>query len=327
MHFILISKKESFKDEQINTSFLDSPHAPTLISRETIKYQISDFILYIYPYDQIDPEIYGYSYYKDDERLLLCNGLINIGNSTRNQDIRKLFQEINSSKLMGDYQLISIDKDGNGFIKTPSISIKQLFFYEDENCAVLSTELKLIVDGIKNFRKKKFIDHFDPDFIEDTLLREWTARNFPQNTIFKEIKRVFPQDIKYFQEGKIIIERKESIEVPDRFRNAFYEDRDKLYHDYYETLSNFVETNLIRLKGNMDKIIIGLTGGGDSRLSVAILSKICKKHQIPLICYTAGQDTHPDVVTARKLAKILDIPHFHHSPLNNRSPNSKEIED
>jgi hypothetical protein len=327
MHFILISKKKSFQDEQMNTSLLNSPCAPSLISREVIKYQISNFILYIYPYDQIDHEVSGYSYDKDDDMLLLCNGIVNTGDSPRNRDIRKLFQEIESTELIGDYQLISLDKNGNGFIKTPSISIRQLFYYEDENCTVLSTEIKLIVDGIKKFREKKFVDHFDQEFIEDTLLREWKERNFPRNTIFKEVKRIYPHDIKYFREGNIIIENQESIEVPDWFKKAFYEDRDKLFDDYYKILTNFVETNLILLKGNINKIIMGMTGGADSRVSVAILSKICKKHQIPLICYTGGQATHPDVVIAKNVAKALDLPHFHHYPMNNRSPNSRGLND
>ena len=327
MHFILISKKESFQEEQINTDLLNSPHAPSLISREAIRYQISNFIVYIYPYNQIDAETRGYSYYKDEDKLLLCNGLINIDNSLRNQDIVTLFDEINSSPLMGDYQLISLDKDGNGFIKTPPVSIRQLFYYEDENCTVLSTEIKLIVDGIKKFQEEKFITHFDPDFMEDTIFREWTARDYPENTIFREIKRIYPIDIKYFKEGKLVIERKKSVKIPEWFENAFYEDRDNLYDNYYETVHNFVETNLVHLKDKIDKIIVGVTGGVDSRLTMAILSRICKKHQIPLICYTAGQSTHPDVVIARKVAEILDVPHFHHQPHNNRSPNSKEIND
>jgi hypothetical protein len=47
--------------------------------------------------------------------------------------------------------------------------------------------------------------------------------------------------------------------------------------NYYEALMNFAETNLVNLKPNIEKIIRGLTGGFDSRLTVAVLSKICKK--------------------------------------------------
>jgi len=326
MHFILISKKECFKDEYINQDLLNSSTAPSLISRETVKMEISNFIVYVYPYDHIDHEVRDYSYYNDADRLLICNGLVYINNSQRDRDICKFFDNNTNSTYFGDYQLISIDKDGNGFFKTPPLSLRQLFYYEDENCQVLATEIKLIVDGIQKFREKTFVHHFDIDFMEDSIFREWKPRKFPKNTIFKEIKRIFPQDIKYFNEGRIIIEIN-SIDVPEWFINAFNKDKNGLYDDYYKFLLDTTEKSLVSLKPNIKNIIIGLTGGFDSRLNAAILSKICKKHHIPLISYTAGHDNHPDVILAKKVAKILNIPHFHHTPPNKDFSNTKSYND
>jgi len=131
---------------------------------------------------------------------LLINGLVNVNNNLRNPDICEFFDQLNdSTEFFGDYQLLSIDREGNGFIRTPPLSIRQLFLYEDENCTVLSTELKLIVDGIKKFREKPFVNHFDYDFIEDSVFREWGVRDFPKNTIFKEIKRIFPKILNILQ--------------------------------------------------------------------------------------------------------------------------------
>jgi len=307
MHFIMISKKDSFEDEQLNEQFLSSSNAPSLISREAIKFEISNFIIYIYPYNQIDHETYGYSYYADADRLFLINGIVNTNDNLRNPDICEFFDQINeSTELLGDYQLIAIDKDGNGFIMTPPLSVRQLFYYEDENCTVLATEFKLIVDGIKKFREKPFVNHFDYDFIEDSVFREWTPRELPQKTIFKEIERVMPYDTKYFKEGKLIIKKKD-IEIPQWFKDRYKESKAELFNDYYKSLVNFVESNLIRLKPNIEKICLGLTGGFDSRLSASILSKICKKHNIPFECQTSGQNTHPDVVIAKKVAQVLDV--------------------
>lgn len=328
MHFILISKKETFNDEQINRKLLNSPNAPSLIAREALEFEISDFIIHIYPYDQIEDEVFGYSYYKDEDKLLLVNGVINIDDQVRNPDICKFFQQLNDSvRLMGDYQLISIDKHGNGFIKTPSLSIKQLFFYEDENCAVLSTEIKLIVDGILKFREKPFVDHYDPEFVEESVFREWNPRKSPEKTIFKEIKRIYPHDIKYFKDNKIIIERKDSIQVPKWFRESYNENKSALYDEYYRILVNFAETNLIRIKQNVKKISLGLTGGFDSRLSVSILYKLCEKHNIPFECRTGGQHSHPDVVIAKKVAKALNVNHFHGVHRNNLKENTMKLND
>ncbi|HOI39388.1 MAG TPA: hypothetical protein PL168_01545 [Methanobacterium sp.] len=328
MHFILISKKDSFKDEYINEQFLSSANAPSLISREAIKFEISNFIIYIYPYNQIDHETYGYSYYADADRLFLINGIVNTNDNLRNPDICEFFDQINeSTELLGDYQLIAIDKGGEGFIKTPPLSVRQLFHYKDEKCEVLSTEIKLIVDGIKKFREKPFVNHFDYDFIEDSVFREWTPRELPQKTIFKEIKRIFPQDTKYFREGNIVVERKASVKLPQWFRESYKNNKHKLFDEYYEGLINFVETNLVRLKPNFRKITLGLTGGLDSRLTASILSPICKKHEISFECSTSGQDTHPDVVIAKKVAKVLDVKHFHVVPQNNKRPNTNEYKD
>ncbi|AXV40754.1 hypothetical protein [Methanobacterium sp. BAmetb5] len=328
MHFILISKKDSFKDEQINEHVLSSSDVPSLISREAIKFEISNFIIYIYPYDHIDHEVYGYSYFADEDRLLLVNGIVNVNNNLRNPDICEFFDELNDSTgLLGDYQIISIDKEANGFIRTPPLSVRQLFHYEDENCDVISTEIKLIVDGIQKFRERPFVHHFDYDFIEDSVFREWTPRYFPRNTIFKEIKRIFPQDTKYFKEGKILLEIKESIEVPQWFRELFNNNKLKLFDEYYDSLISFVEANLVSLKPNFEKITLGLTGGLDSRLTAAILSPICKKHGISFECSTSGQDTHPDVVIAKKVAKVLNVKHFHVVPQNNKRPNTNEYKE
>jgi len=93
-------------------------------------------------------------------------------------------------------------------------------------------------------------------------------------------------------------------------------------------LINFVETNLVNLKPNFEKITLGLTGGLDSRITAAILSPICKNHEISFECSTSGQDTHPDVVIAKKVAKVLNAKHFHVvPPQKNRHPNTNEYKD
>jgi hypothetical protein len=327
MHFILIIKKDGFKYEQLDDKLLTSPNAPSLISREAIKYELSNFILYLYPYDHVDSEIEGYSYQKCDNEIMLINGLVNVNNDLRNQNIKEFYNNLNDNdSLHGDFQLVYLNKDGNGFIKTPPLSIRQLFYYENKNFTVISTEIKLIVDGILKFRQKPFAKQFDPDFIEDVVYREWTPRNNPENTIFKGIKRIFPYDTKFFHEGKFVLERKYSIPIPKWFKEAYNNDKEKLYDDYYKFLINFTETNLVQLKPNIDKISLGLTGGFDSRLSVAILAKICDKHQITLECKTSGEDDHPDVIIAKKVAKVLNVKHFHNKSKNIR-PNTKDYKE
>lgn len=308
MHFLIISKKEGFKEEFVNDEYLDSTMAPSLISEEVLKVEISSFIIYLYLYNQIQDEKNNVLYEK--EKLLLMNGIVNDLNKVINEEIPEFFKKIDGFDLVGDYQLISIDKNGNGIFKTPSFSIKQLFSYENEYFSVLSTEIKLIYDGIRNLRKNKFVDNFDVDYIEDATFREGNLRKSPRHTIFKDIKRVLPYDEKFFENGKIII-NKGKFEVPIEFKEKFNNDKKSLYDCYYDKLINLIEQNLVNLKKNISKITLGLTGGFDSRLSLSILEKICVKHNIPLECYVFGNENHPDVIIAEKVAKYLNIPFKH----------------
>lgn len=311
MHYIFIQKKENFKDDHIDEEFLNQLKAPSLISKELVKFNLKNITGYVYLYNHIYDENFGKFYHTDDNGMQLINGLVCIDNVFYS-DINEFFNNLDeSSDLMGDYQLLSLDKKGNGFIKTPPISVYSLYFYEDENCKVLSTDKKLIVDCVKKFSEQKFVNHFDVDFIDDATFREWAPRNVPQNTLFKQIKRVFPSDDKYFVNGDIVIERKESIEVPQWFREEYEQDKNKLYDKYYDILINFTESSLIYLKPMISKIELGLTGGFDSRLAAAVLSGLCKKHEIPFECYSFGVDEHPDVTIPKEIARVLDVKHIH----------------
>ncbi|MBZ9570025.1 hypothetical protein KQY27_00460 [Methanobrevibacter sp. TMH8] len=326
MHFIIISKKNNtFK---INDKYLKSNNAPTLISKTFKKMEIKNFIVYCYNYTHIDHEKENYSFYCDKNRILLVNGLINVDNEIRDYDIVKFFNKLNdSSKLTGDYQLIKIDKNGNGFIKTPIFSIRQLFFYEDENCSVISTDPKLIVDGIEKFKEKKFVNHYDIKFIEDSIFNKLSVRKFPRNTIFKEIKRLFPNDKKKFINGNIVIDTNIKIEAPKSFKKKYKENKEKLYDEYYNDLINFTDKNLKYLKPQLNKIVLGLTGGFDSRLTLSIFSNLCKKNNIAFETFVNGNDDNGDVIIANKISKIVDVPHTQNKPPGGKHKSPKTIND
>ncbi|MCL2687124.1 MAG: hypothetical protein FWE58_01140 [Methanobrevibacter sp.] len=315
MQFIIISKKEKFKEGDLNRAFLNFKFAPSLIAEESVKIEINNFIVYLYPYNHIINEKEGYSYYADSNKILIANGLFNVDNVIRNDYIEILFDNLKEdSDLLGDYQLILIDKNGNGFFKTPQFGLRQLFYYEDETCTVLSTELKLIVDGLEKFKEKPFVENYDSNFIYDSTFREWGKRKYPKSTIFKDIKRISPHDEKYFEDGKIVIKEKEKIEIPESFEEEFLKNRKSLYDKYYKNLIKFSEENLAKIQPTTEKIRVGLTGGFDSRLSVAILKPICDKVGIDLQTFTGGVDDHPDVILAKQVAKCLDLNYTHSIP-------------
>jgi hypothetical protein len=309
MQFIIISTKgRKNKNEIINDDYLNSNNAPSLIAKNHVMMNISNFTIYAYLYNQIIEEKKDYSFYSDENELLLSNGFFTINNEIK-ENIQDIFQELNQeSDIWGDYQLVHIDKEGNGFLKTPDFGLRQLFYYKDENCSVLATEIKLIVDGILNIQKQTFAENFDVDFFYDSIYNEWGTREFPKHTIFKDIQRILPFEKVYFKEGGIILNSKPNIEVPKNFKNVF--NKDEFYDRYYNDLISSVESSLKFLNPTLSKIELGLTGGFDSRIAFSILYKICNEQNIAFKCFTGGSNNHPDVVIAKKIVDEFNVDYF-----------------
>ena len=197
MHFLILSKKEHFYKDYINEDVLNSVDATSLISNSVIKYELGKFIIFIYNYNHVYEEKENYSYYFDENQVFLINGVLTIDEKARDPDIRVFFEKLNeNSEIIGDYQIFSLNKNGDGFCKTPLSSVKKLFFYEDDFCSVISSEIKLIVDGISKFSKSKFVNNFDSTYMYDTF-HSGAFLKYPRHTIFKDIKRIFPHDELY----------------------------------------------------------------------------------------------------------------------------------
>ena len=68
---------------------------------------------------------------------------------------------------------------------------------------------------------------------------------------------------------------------------------------------------LENISKNVKTITVHLSGGFDSRLTLMVLEKVCKKHDIKLKSQTSGNPNHPDVILAEKVAKALNVPWKH----------------
>ncbi len=74
---------------------------------------------------------------------------------------------------------------------------------------------------------------------------------------------------------------------------------------YWDELTNELLKALNPVKNTGIPVVLGLTGGKDSRL----LGSALKTVGIPFVGFTTGAQDHPDVLVARKIAKILGIEH------------------
>lgn len=325
MHFLIISKKENFQDDHINDDVLSSIKAPSLIANSFVKLELERFIVYLYTYNHIYEECEGYSYHLDDDSILIANGVFNVDDKVRNEDIVELFADLNeNSQIIGDYQLICLDKDGNGFFKTPLVSTRKALYYEDDSCSVISTELKLICDGIKTFTNSSFADNYDVSYMYDTFHSGALLKN-PRHTLFKNVGRIFPHDdlvISNFNFSHII---NEDIEIPPSFLDAYENDKEAFYDWFYEELLNYTELFLKPHKDNIEGIRVGLTGGFDSRITVLILKDVCDKLGIELYTHTNGRNDHPDVIIAGRLAECMGLNWTHKLPKDDECPACQDI--
>ncbi len=265
--------------------------------------------IYIYPNNKVYEEKEGYSYSINENTVNIINGLVSIDNKPRPENIDEAISSIKENEIIiGDYQIISMDSDGNGIFKTPQASIYPLFFYEDDNCSIVANEIKLIVDGVYEFTSKRFVDSYDLEYIR-SVFREgnFHKKTSLRNTAFRKIKRILPQDELSLKNGEYVIKENEEINVPDWFEKQYFEDKNCLYDWYYENLLSYTDCFINSLKDDLEKIICPITGGFDSRLTLLILSKICAKYDIKLKTHTQGLPNHPDVILGEKVAKILNV--------------------
>ena len=327
MHFLILSKKEHFYKDYINEDVLNSVDATSLISNSVIKYELGKFIIFIYNYNHVYEEKENYSYYFDENQVFLINGVLTIDEKARDPDIRVFFEKLNeNSEIIGDYQIFSLNKNGDGFCKTPLSSVKKLFFYEDDFCSVISSEIKLIVDGISKFSKSKFVNNFDSTYMYDTF-HSGAFLKYPRHTIFKDIKRIFPHDELLIKNFNFLVVKNDTITPPEWFINLYEQDKDKLYDWYYDKLLKYTEQLLSQYKNDISHISLGLTGGFDSRVSAVILDKVCSNLGIKFKTFTSGQKDHPDVIIAKMIAECLNLDWNYREPVSKEHPSCQNIGD
>lgn len=331
MKFIIISKKEEFNPNIINDSFLSSCNAPSLISNGYVKKEIANIDIYLYTYHQITYEKEGEFYKISPNEIKFFNGFITSENNNTKISIEEIFETMkNKEMIIGDYQLFSLNENGDGFIKTPQCSVYPLFYYEDKYCSIVSNELKLIVDGVESFNDT-FVNYYDANYLHEIFHEGFFTKKrvYIRNTAFKNIKRILPHDELAIENGSFVIKENEDIEIPKWFEDWYLEDKDSLYDWYYEKLINYADSMIDSIRDDVNKITLGLSGGFDSRLSLIILDKLCKKHGILLETSTTGFPDHPDVIIAEKISQTLDInwKNASHSNENNLKPLPQHLRD
>jgi len=195
-------------------------------------------------------------------------------------------EEINK-KINGHYIIVKWKKNNLYFISDP-LGMRNLYYYSKKGEKVFSTRL----DWISKFKKSCAIDF-------ETFGSSWLSyNNLSYNSLIKDIKGIGPGGKISIIDGKLKAAREEWL---PSFRK----------HDFSELEKRL--KNILNPEPFKDKVLtLGLSGGFDSRILLSILfTTQPKTKKIPVDTFTVGEKGDPDVETAKRITKDLQIPHIH----------------
>jgi hypothetical protein len=311
MDFVVINKKEGFEDALIDYAFLYDRHSPTIPSDKTVTARYSAFDIFAYPHTGIRKDSKNRDYVVSEKESLLSTGYTHwMDGGCRPDRLTELFKVLESGReLEGDFQLLKLTSEGNGFILGSESGWRQLYVYEDDHTVVLATSIKLIVDSVKKIHQNVFRENFDVGYIGDTFFRGTGNRKHPRRTIFRQIKKLYPFDKVFFENGATRIERKPLFEIPHAHIDAYSADPEAFYDALFERYNKFLDNVFSDDLGNTSSISVMLTGGYDSRATLALLYPFCKRNQIELTATTGGGPNYPDVMIAKQISETLGLKH------------------
>lgn len=177
------------------------------------------------------------------------------------------------------------------FLFTDALGTRDIHYFEINDEVYFSSK----PDFLKNFNKSNEID------FENFITRFTLSVQFNQKSVFKGLKRLTANTRIHLSKNKF--EFSATPYFPKRIESS------------PEIIENKLEQLLLVGSKDNNKITLGLSGGMDSRLLLAILLK-SKINNWDL--YSFGYQDHPDVKIAKKISKEININHkIYNSDLNN----------
>jgi hypothetical protein len=190
--------------------------------------------------------------------------------------------------LKGTYAIV-LFKDNNLYIFNDYAGYYHIFVNEDES--IFSSSFIAVMKSI------------DSTTVSQQELFEFInfGACFGDKTIFKEIDCLPHRAVHQLLPERTLKPKTLNISIPDQSASL----EEKL--DYAEESLYRYFKILKKHFGDDGEICLGITGGFDSRLALALLRKTNIKAQL----YVYGNDRSPDVVIAKSLAKMANLPIAH----------------
>ena len=208
-------------------------------------------------------------------------------------------------KPFGDYIAIKIDELGDGWIDVPLMGFTPLFAYQTNLSTLLSDDLGLFFSFVFSRSKNHPTTWMNLDFIRDSMINEWGVREFPQDTLFRNVQRILPNEEWYFDRWQFRSRKRDSFQAKEEDINLYKSNKNKFYDRVFESLTHGLTT--ILQNTNSKKIELLQSGGLDSRLSSCVLAPILETEKFEIKVTHYGPDDHPDVIIGKRVASVLGI--------------------
>lgn len=202
-----------------------------------------------------------------------------------------------AAQLHGEFVLANIDNRGNGSLRRNLFASSPVYYHEGAQCTVIASRAGLV----SAFLRHDFTADIDADFVRWGVS---SAVCLNQASMHKQVS-ILPQGASVsFKSGRPKI----TLASGDLFR------RDALAELYRNDSVKFWDQAFERLLGLTHAVNVTdapldlmLSGSKDSRLMLAILQKAGLGDCIRKITVN-GADENPDVVVAREICKLYDVP-------------------
>ncbi len=203
----------------------------------------------------------------------------------------------NYYSILRKYDLKGLVIESNDFLFAVTDHCKSysIFFYIEKNQFIISDHIQKIITKKKNIELEFF-------YKKELLMSGYISG---ERTIFKKVKQLESgTQLNYLKEKKRIkIFKYFNYLKTSRNKKKYNEDAYLLNLDL--VLNNIFKKIINKHKNS--RIVIPLSGGLDSRL---VLSKLVQHNHKKILAISYGSKNSPEVITAKKLAKSLNIDWF-----------------
>ena len=203
--------------------------------------------------------------------------------------------------LLGEYSMIYRSATAEVIAFNDDFGIESIFYYQDDNICVISNREDFV-------RVAASIDEYNVSTLCQLPL---VGYRLLDEGISKSIKKLPPGGVLSFtHKSGVCIDSTHPVFLQKEPMS--FSEKNKKLEELIDAGIEEVKSNLYAVMNVVDRIPLGLTGGKDSRLTLAFCHAFGVSGKID--AFTNGHPNHPDVQVAQLIAKKYNLNHIINSP-------------